>query len=145
MATARKLPDGVRLRHGKTCRSREAGPCSCTPSYEAFVALGERGVRKRKSFATLAEAKAWRARGVVAAADGLLRPSTTTTVREVAEETIDGIERGIVRNRSGAIYKPSVLRGYETALRLRVLPAIGARKLSDVSRRDVQRDRKSVV
>ena len=139
MAPTRKLPDGIRLRHGKTCRIKETERCSCTPSYEAFVALGERGIRKRKSFETLADATAWRARGVVAAADGLLRPSTTTTVRDVAEETLDGMERGTVRNRSGAVYKPSVLRGYESALRLRVLPAIGARKLSDVSRRDVQR------
>ena len=49
------------------------------------------------------------------------------------------MERGSVRTRSGDIYKPSVVRGYATSLRLRLLPALGARKLGDISRRDVQR------
>ena len=138
MATPRRLPEGIRLRHGKSCLSRESGRCTCTPSYEALIALGERGVRKRKSFATLGEAKEWRARGVVAAADGLLRPATTTTLREAAEQLIDGMERGSVRTRSGGVYKPSATRGYEASLRLRLLPPLGARKLSDISRRDVQ-------
>ena len=49
------------------------------------------------------------------------------------------MERGSVRTRSGDVYKPSVIRGYATSLRLRLLPALGARKLGDISRRDVQR------
>jgi integrase len=46
---------------------------------------------------------------------------------------------GSVRTRSGDVYKPSVVLSYEAALRLHVLPALGARKLADVQRRDVQR------
>jgi len=46
---------------------------------------------------------------------------------------------GLVRTRSGDIYKPSVIRSYEAALRLHVLPALGALKLADVQRRDIQR------
>jgi integrase len=93
----------------------------------------------RKTFATLAEAKDWRARGTVAASDGLLRPHTTITLHEAAAEFIDGMERGIVRTRSGELYKPSVVRGYESSLRIHLLPSLGARRLSDLSRRDVQR------
>ena len=34
-------------------------------------------------------------------------------------------QRGLVLNRSGDVYKPSVLRGYEMSLRLRVVLALG--------------------
>jgi integrase len=135
----RQLPEGINLRHAKTCPARTGERCGCTPTYEASVPLGERGRRVRRTFTTLAEAKAWRARGVVAAADGLLRPATSRTLREAADELIDGMQRGSVRTRSGGVYKPSVARGYASSLRLRLLPALGARKLSEVSRRDVQR------
>ena len=46
---------------------------------------------------------------------------------------------GDVRCRSGAPYKPSAIRGYEQALRLRVLPAIGGARLADVTTADLQR------
>jgi integrase len=103
------------------------------------VPLGERRKRVRKTFTSFADAKAWRARGVVTAGDGLLRPATSVTVHDAADELIDGMQRGTVRTRSGAVYKPSVVRGYESSLRLRLRPALGARKLSDLTRRDVQR------
>lgn len=46
---------------------------------------------------------------------------------------------GKVRTRSGEPYKPSAIRSYEAALESRVLPALGAKRLADVQRRDVQR------
>ena len=46
---------------------------------------------------------------------------------------------GEVRTRSGDVYKPSAIRSYERALRDRVLPELGAKRLGDVQRRDVQR------
>jgi integrase len=46
---------------------------------------------------------------------------------------------GKVRTRSGDLYKPSAIRSYERALRDRVLPELGAKRLGDVQRRDVQR------
>lgn len=71
----------------------------------ATVPLGQRGKRVRKAFATLAEAKAWRARGMVAAADGRLRPATSVTLHEAAAQLIHGMQRGSVRTRSGTAYK----------------------------------------
>ena len=50
-----------------------------------------------------------------------------------------GAREGTVRNRSGDSYKPSAVRGLEEAFRLRLLPALGARKLGDVRRADLQR------
>src|SRR4051812_38892378 len=108
MPNAKKPPEGIRLRHAKGCPARGQGACNCNPSYEATVPLGGRGRRTRKTFANLQEAKAWRARGVVAVADGLLRASPSTTLREAAEDLVDGMERGSVRTRSGDLYKPSV-------------------------------------
>src|SRR4051812_27488755 len=101
MANAKKPPEGIRVRHAKACPARGDGACNCTPSYEATVPLGGRGLRTRKTSTTVKEARAWRARGVVAVADGLLPASPATTLREAAEELVDGMERGSVRTRSG--------------------------------------------
>jgi hypothetical protein len=51
---------------------------------------------------------------------------------------------GAVRQRvgSGEPYKPSVVRSYEQSLRSHILPDIGARRLSDIRRRDVNGNRK---
>lgn len=49
------------------------------------------------------------------------------------------MKSGLVRTRSGDVYKPSAILGYESALRLHVLPELGGAKLADVQRRDVQR------
>ena len=67
-----------------------------------------------------------------------MRAPTPTTVAEAAAAWLDGVEAGTVRNRTGRTYKPSALRGYERALRKRVLPALGHVKLSELHRRDVQ-------
>jgi len=58
--------------------------------------------------------------------------------REAAEAWRAGAEQGTIRNRSGDRYKPSALRGYEQALRTRVLPDLGGARLSDVTRADLQ-------
>ena len=49
-----------------------------------------------------------------------------------------GAKDGSVRTRSGDRYKPSVLRSHETSMRLRVLDELGALKLSDVTRPQLQ-------
>lgn len=61
------------------------------------------------------------------------------TVREASEEWLAGARAGTIRNRSGDVYKPSVLRGYEQALRIRILPDLGSAKLAEIRRADVQR------
>ena len=49
-----------------------------------------------------------------------------------------GALEGWVRTRSGDKYKPSALRGYERAMRLRVLPEIGGVRLTALTRVDLQ-------
>jgi Phage integrase, N-terminal SAM-like domain len=97
------------------------------------------GKKIRKTFPTFDAAKAWRNDALVGLRRGGLRVPPRTTVRKAAEELVDGIRSGLFRTRSGDVYKPSVVRSYEQALRLYILPQLGAVKLADVQRRDVQR------
>ncbi|MGH7481432.1 MAG: tyrosine-type recombinase/integrase [Longimicrobiales bacterium] len=94
--------------------------------------------RIRKTFHTLAEARAWRSEAQTAIRRGTLGAPSQTTLREAADAWLEGARAGSIRNRSGDCYKPSVVRGYETSLRLRVLPELGTRKFSEIRRSDVQ-------
>lgn len=72
------------------------------------------------------------------APQGTLRPSKRTTIQEAWDEWYAGAKAGTIRNRSGDPYKPSALRAYEGAMRLRVLPELGAVRLSELRRADLQ-------
>jgi integrase len=129
---------GILVRHLKACASRSEGRCNCRPTYQASVWSAREGRRIKKSFPTLAEAKAWRAAAQTAIRRGTMRAPSQLTLREAAEAWLAGARDGTIRNRSGDRYKPSVVRGYETSLRLRVLPELGAQKLSEIRRSDLQ-------
>ncbi|MHB1242475.1 MAG: tyrosine-type recombinase/integrase [Gaiellaceae bacterium] len=136
---ARTTP-GIDTRHAKTCpASRDhAARCKCAPSYQAHVWSAREGKRIRKTFSTLAAAKAWRSDAVVALRRVTMRAPTELTLRQTWETWLAGAREGSVRNRSGDLYKPSVLRGYETSMRLRVLPELGGARLSDITHASVQ-------
>ena len=130
---------GIEVRHGKACASRTGSRCNCRPSYQASAWSARESKRLRKTFPTLAAARAWRAEAQTEIRRGKLRAPAATTLLQAAEELVEGMRSGKVRTKSGEIYKPSASRGYEAALRDRVLPALGAKRLADVQRRDVQR------
>jgi integrase len=135
----RKLPKGIRERHRRGCASRQVSRrCSCTPSYEVEVALGKSRERRRKTFATLDEAKAWQVGLLAAKTRQRLRAPARVTLREAAEEFLAGMQSGAIANRSGDTYKPSVIRSYDQALHLHVLPDLGGRRLGDVTTADLQ-------
>ncbi len=136
MATKRSQ-DGIEVRHQRGCRSSAGGRCSCSPSYRAVVWCARDGRRLTKSFPTRAEAKAWRVDAQAGLRHGTLRAGRITLL-EAAEAWLAGAAVGAIRNRSDDVYKPSVVRSYETALRLRVLPDLGTRRLTDIERRDLQ-------
>ena len=75
----------------------------------------------------------------MAVGKGALRTPKPTTIREAWEAWHDGAKAGTIRNRSGERFKPSTIRAYEAAMRLRVLPELGGAKLADVQRPDLQR------
>jgi integrase len=132
------MAQGVRTRHARACRSRKGARCNCKPGYEAWVYLKREGTKTRKTFDTLAAAKGWRADALRAAGRGQLKAPTTTTVRDAADELIDGMRDGSIPTRSGTRYKPAATRSYDEALRRRILPALGDKRLSEVRRADVQ-------
>ena len=141
---ARRRPEGIVARHSLGCPARwssgpERGPCRCTPRYQAQV--WSPGERKRisRTFPSLAAAKAWRHDASVALRRGTLLIGGGAKLRDAAADWLEAAEAGLVRNRSGDPYKPSVLRGYEQALRMRILPALGEKQLSEIRRSDLQR------
>ncbi|MGI8461205.1 MAG: tyrosine-type recombinase/integrase [Solirubrobacterales bacterium] len=129
---------GIFVRHFKACATHSGGRCNCRPTYQASVWSAGDGRRIKKSFPTLAEAKAWRVDAQGAIRRGTMRAPSQLTLREVAEAWLPGARKGSIRNRSGDRYKPSVIRTYEISLRLRVLPELGGRKLSEIRRADLQ-------
>jgi integrase len=134
------MATGIKKRHSKGCPGTDAPRrCNCGAGWEASVYSKRDGKKIRKTFAREAEAKSWRAEALAALAKGGLRAPKPTTVREAWDEWYDGAKSGQIRNRSGDEFKPSALRAYERAMRLRVLSDIGGARLSDLSRPDLQR------
>lgn len=131
---------GIQVRHQKSCATKRVrdARCDCKSSYEAAVWSNRDQKQIRRSFRTRAEAKAWRADATVAVRNRTLRAASPTTVREAGDALIAGMRDGTIRTRSGVVFKPSVVRGYERALRTRLYEPFGAVKLSDLDRRDVQ-------
>jgi integrase len=134
-----RLPEGVFVRHQRDCRARTGGRCGCRPTYQAQVYDRVTGRTKSKTFPSAAAARTWRQDVMVALRRGAFRPGRPVTVRQAGDEWIERSRAGLIHNRSGDLYKPSALRGYEDALRLRIYPAIGAVLVGDLRRSDVQR------
>ena len=135
---ARAPAEGVSLRHARGCGHRSASACTCVPTYQAQAWSARDRKPIRRTFATLAEAKAWRQEAQVALRRGELRAPTKTTLSEAAAAWLAAAERGIVRTRSGDLYKPSALRAYRYALAKHLLPGLGHLRLSSLRRADIQ-------
>jgi integrase len=131
---AKTLPTGIRRRHARSCRELDGGTCNCEPSYEAWAWSAREQKKLRKTFTNLNEAKNWRADSGGAIRKGTLRSPTRTTLREASEAWL----AGSIRTRSGDPFKPSSIRGYDQALTLRVLPELGALRLSEIRRDHLQ-------
>ncbi len=86
----------------------------------------------------LAAAKGFRDDARTAARKGALRAPAPTTVRKAGEAWLAGARDGSIRTRSGDQFKPSTIRGYEEALRLRLYPELGPMRLVDLRRSDLQ-------
>jgi integrase len=128
------MATGIRQRHGRGCSAK--GRCTCP--YEAFVYSKRDGKKIRKSFPSQAAAKTWRDDAQAAVGKKAMRAPTAVTVRQAAEELLAGMRDGSIPTRTGTRYKPAAIRSYAEALRLRILPALGDMRLSEVQRADVQ-------
>ena len=129
MDPLKRKHEGITVRHSKGCASQADGRCSCSPTYQAHVWSNRERRRIWRTFPSLATAKAWRREALVALDRGTLRAPSPLTLNEVAEAWLAGARDGSIRSRKGDRYKPSSLRGYERALRIRILPELGALRL----------------
>jgi integrase len=125
---------GIRQRHGRACDGD--GRCKCP--WEGAVYSKRHGKKIRKQFSTRAAAAAWRDDARSAVRKRTLSPATQLTVAQAAEAWLEGAAGGVIRPRSGNAYKRSAVRAYETGWRLRLEPAFGHYKLSELTRNDVQ-------
>jgi len=117
---------GIDTRHARSCRSRGGGGrCNCSPTYQASVFDAREGRKIRKTFASKAAARTWRQDALVAVRNGkLAEAQPKTSMREACDAWIADARKGIVRPRSGDPFKPSTVRAYDQALRLRVYPTL---------------------
>jgi integrase len=134
----RKPPPGISRQHARSCASRAGKRCSCSPTFKAVVSFA-RGQRRVKTFGTLTEAEAWRARQLAAKTRARQTAPSSATLREAAGEYLAGMREGSIKTRSGQTYKPSTIRSYEHSLELHALPDLGGRRVADVRTSDVQR------
>jgi integrase len=92
----------------------------------------------RKTFPTVAAARAWRQETQIAVRQGQMRGPTQTTLNQAAEEWLTAAEACAVRTRSGDPYKPSAIRAYRQSLNHHILPTLGSKRLSAISKRMLQ-------
>jgi integrase len=137
-ARSTNTPTGINARHQRSCTHRETGHCCCKPRYQAQVWSNRDRRVIRKTFPTVSAAKAWRQDASVALRKRTMQAPSQTTVRQAWEAWHAGALEGWVRTRSGDEYKPSALRGYERAMRLRVLPEVGGVRFTSLTRVDLQ-------
>jgi integrase len=67
-----------------------------------------------------------------------MRAPTKVTLREAADAWLEGARDGTIRNRRGDRFKPSTLRAYGQSLRDHVVLDLGAARLSEIRRVDMQ-------
>src|SRR5665213_1227022 len=131
----RVMAAGIRQRHGNACKGGRA--CACPWRAEVFSVRD--GAKIRKTFPTKAAALAWRRDSLSAVQNGRmrapLRAGRYARPREHGRRARRAASSG---TRSGDPYKPGALRTYEKALRLRVLPKLGERRLEGIARIDLQ-------
>lgn len=124
---------GIRQRHRRQCRG---GKCSCP--WEASVYSKRDGRKIRKVFPSQTAAVAWREETRVAVRRLQVGAPSHATLSEAAEVWFQGAREGWIRTRSGDKYKPAAIRAYEVGFRIRTAPALGHKRLSQLTRNDVQ-------
>jgi integrase len=144
---ARTTP-GVLYRHSRECHNSDRCGNRCNESdtpWEAWVYSKRDKKKIRRRCRTQAEAKGWRIDAMKAVKDKRLRAPSSKTLRKEVDEWLAGARDGRILNKRNEPYKPAVIRGYESALRLRVLPTLGDRKLADIDLADLLELKESLL
>ncbi|HYI37260.1 MAG TPA: tyrosine-type recombinase/integrase [Thermoleophilaceae bacterium] len=94
--------------------------------------------RIRRTFTDQAEAVGWVRDAKVAIRRGRTLQRPSGTLKAVCEAWLADARTGVVRTRSGDVFKPAAVRSYELALRRRVWPEYGDEPIGDITRADLQ-------
>jgi integrase len=141
---ARRTTPGVLYRHSRDCADHDRCDKRCNDSdtpWEAWVFdakyvdpkhPSKRGKKIRTRWATHAAAKGWRDDAARQVRNHTLRAAPPRTLNAEIAEWLEGARAGRIRNKREQPYKPAVVRNYELALRLRVQPVLGDRRLADI-------------
>jgi integrase len=129
------MTKGITTRHQRGCPRQ---PCTCKPRYQAEAYDRSTGRRVRRTFQTKTAARQWRTDAQAAIRAGTLTTDHGPTLNAFAAQWLEDAAAGHVTNRSGDRYKPAAVRGYEQALRLRVLPTLGPLRLREIRHPDLQ-------
>src|SRR4051794_24537217 len=131
---------GLTYRHSRSCPGANGTTC-CAGSWRAVVCIPGSRDQLRETFHSYSEARRWKAATQADVDKGKIAttPSQQPKLRQAAETFLAGAQAGVILNSSEERYKPATLRSYERALRLRLLPALGDKKLGKITRADVQR------
>ncbi len=132
------MAGGIEVRHQRSCPTREGKRCRCRPRYRAWVYIPGEARKRSATFSSVGDARRWRTQTQNEVDRGLIRGPSTVTVRQAADELLELMDAGVVRTRSGDLYKPSVIRSYRGCLRRYVLDDLGGARLDQVRRGDVQ-------
>ena len=134
---SKRKTTGVSELHRARCGSLVGSRCDCRPRYCAEVYDRRKGRKHRRNFRSRAEAIAWREARRTAMRRGEV-PAARMLLHDFWERLLLGMIEGAVLNRSGDRFKPSVIRGYEEAMRNYVLPELGGLPLGEITRRHLQ-------
>jgi integrase len=137
-ASRGQRPVGIEIRHARSCATASGAECTCAPAFRAIVHSKREGRKIQKTFPSLSAAQIWRQDALVDLRRGALHAPKPATVRQVGEKWLADAQAGLVRNRAGDPYKPSVVRGYEQALRDYIYPDLGGLRLGELQRTEVQ-------
>ena len=134
----RSVPTGIRRRHARGCpasTSDDMNVCACPKGWPHYQAqAGPRVDRRTKTFATLRDAERWRARmRLELDRSGGRVPK----LRDAGERWLAAVATGKALSRSGTPYRATTIAGYRRELRERVYPALGSKRLDEVTRGDV--------
>jgi integrase len=114
-------------------RERRGRTVYCAVAYDKST-----GKKISKTFENVTAARQWRSDAMSALRAGTMTSDRGPTLKDAAGQWLQDARAGHIRNRSGDPYKPSAIRSYEKNLRLRVLPALGDRRLGDIQPKDIQ-------
>jgi integrase len=142
---ARRFPSGIEVHHQAGCPRRgeritKCDRCKLSFRGKVYDRRAHRHVRQpwQSGRGGLAQAKSWLVDARHKVAAGTLRTPNRMTVRDAWGEWHAGALAGTIRNRGELVYKPSTIRSYAIAYRRQIDERIGALRLTNVRRRDLQ-------